>query len=92
MPTWDEAKRLRNLRVHGLDFVEAEAIWDDFTVTLEDLRADYGEQRWMVIGVLRAQLVTLIYTERNGDDRYVSLRRANKYETTYYDETAYGRG
>jgi uncharacterized DUF497 family protein len=46
MPSWDEAKRLRNIKSHGLDFVGAEAIWDNFTVTREDLRQDYGESRW----------------------------------------------
>ena len=47
MPSWDEAKRQRNIKSHGLDFVGAEAIWDNFTVTREDLRQDYGESRWV---------------------------------------------
>ena len=46
MASWDEAKRQRNIS-HGLDFVGAEAIWDNFTVTREDLRQDYGESRWV---------------------------------------------
>ena len=45
MPSWDEAKRQRNIKSHGLDFIGAEAIWDNFTVTREDLRQDYGESR-----------------------------------------------
>jgi len=38
MPTWRESKRRRNIKDHGLDFVGAEAIWDNFTVTREDTR------------------------------------------------------
>ena len=52
MPSWDEAKRLGNIKSHGLDFVGAEAIWDNFTVTREDLRQDYGESRWVTFGLL----------------------------------------
>ncbi len=45
MPTWDESKRRRNIKLHGLDFEGADAIWDNFTVTREDIREDYGEKR-----------------------------------------------
>ncbi len=41
MVTWTGRKRLANLKVHGLDFVGCEAIWDDFTVTREDTRERY---------------------------------------------------
>ena len=47
MPTWDEPKRRANLRRHKLDFVGAEAIWDDLTVTREDVRERYGERRYV---------------------------------------------
>ena len=33
MLTWDESKRKLNIKNHGLDFVERDAIWDHFTVT-----------------------------------------------------------
>jgi uncharacterized DUF497 family protein len=52
MPSWDEVKRRRNIKSHGLDFLGAEAIWDNFTVTREDLRQDYGESRWVTFGLL----------------------------------------
>lgn len=92
MPTWDEAKRLRNLRVHGLDFVGAEAIWNEFAVTREDAREDYGEIRYVTFGYLRGEIVALIHTERDGDIRYISLRRADTYEAYAYFEAAIGRG
>ena len=44
MATWDESKRRRNLREHGLDFVDADRVWDTFTVTREDVRERYGAE------------------------------------------------
>jgi hypothetical protein len=66
MSTWDETKRRRNIKVHGLDFVGAEAVGDNFTITREDLRQDYGEQWWVTFGLLNGDLVVLVHTERNG--------------------------
>jgi len=50
MAIWDEAKRRHNLHVHGLDFIDADEIWDGFTVTREDIRQNYGEPRWVTSG------------------------------------------
>jgi uncharacterized DUF497 family protein len=88
MPSWDEAKRRRNLKSHGLDFVGAEAIWDNFTVTREDLRQDYGESRWVTFGLLAGDVVVLVHTERDGEMHIISLRKAEKYEARYYLEIA----
>jgi uncharacterized DUF497 family protein len=88
MPSWDEAKRRRNLKSHGLDFVGAEAIWDNFTVTREDLRQDYGENRWVTFGLLAGDVVVLVHTERDGEMHIISLRKAEKYEARYYLEIA----
>jgi uncharacterized DUF497 family protein len=37
MATWNESKRQRNIKLHGMDFVGVDAIWDNFTVTREDI-------------------------------------------------------
>jgi uncharacterized DUF497 family protein len=87
MPTWDEAKRRRNVRIHGLDFVGAEAILDAPTVTREDRRRDYGEKRLVTFGLLAAEVVVLVHVERDDDMQIISLRRAEKYEARYYFET-----
>lgn len=52
--TWDEAKRTENLRKHGLDFLGVESLFDGHTVTLEDDRFAYGEQRFITFGVWKA--------------------------------------
>ena len=84
MVTWDEKKRLANIKAHGLDFLGCEAIWDDFTVTREDIRESYAEERLVVFGRLTGQVVVLVYTERRRGPHIISLRRAEKYEARYY--------
>ena len=88
MPTWDESKRRDNLRDHGLDFEGAEAIWDNFTVTREDIRERYGEKRLVTLGLLNGEVVVLVHADRDDDMHIISLRRAEKYEARYYLETA----
>ena len=92
MVTWDEKKRLANIKAHGLDFLGCEAIWDEFTVTREDTREDirelYREQRLVVFGRLNREVVVLVYTERRRGPHIISLRKAEKYETRYYVKEA----
>ena len=88
MATWDEAKRRRNLKDHGFDFEGCEAIWDNFTITREDVRRAYGEKRLVVFGLLEGKVVVIVYTERPTGPHIISLRRAEKYETRYYSKVA----
>ncbi|MDA0224880.1 MAG: BrnT family toxin [Proteobacteria bacterium] len=88
MTSWDESKRRKNIKVHGLDFEGSEAVWDNFTVTREDLREDYGEKRMVTFGLLNGEAVVLVHIERNEDMHVISLRKAEKYEARYYFETA----
>jgi uncharacterized DUF497 family protein len=64
MLTWDEPKRKQNIKNHGLDFAACDAIWDHFTVTREDKRQNYGEERLVCFGLLGADVVVMVYTER----------------------------
>jgi uncharacterized DUF497 family protein len=47
---WDERKRRANFRTHKLDFRDAPEVFDGPTVTYEDDRFHYGEQRLVTIG------------------------------------------
>jgi uncharacterized DUF497 family protein len=88
MLSWDESKRQQSINDHGLDFEGADAIWDNFTITREDVREDYGEQRMVTFGILDGELVVLVHTERDDDMHVISLRRAEKHEARYYFEVA----
>jgi len=86
--TWDEAKRRNNRKIHGLDFEGCEAIWDNFTITREDIRRAYGEKRLVAFDLLEGGVVVIVYTERSTGPHIISLRRAEKYETRYYFKVA----
>ena len=88
MVTWDEPKRRKNVKDHGLDFVGCEAILDHFTITREDVRQAYGEKRLVAFGLLDGVAVVMVYTERRTGPHIISLRKAEKYETRYYFENA----
>lgn len=49
----DDTKRRANLKKHGIDFVDAEKIFRDATFTAEDTREDYGEHRFLTLGLFR---------------------------------------
>jgi len=51
--TWDEPKRKRNLKDHGLDLVDAERVFSGPTFTYEDDRFRYDEQRFVTLGVVQ---------------------------------------
>lgn len=46
---WDDAKRQRNIQVHGIDFADVIQIFDGYTITTEDKRFDYGEIRYLTL-------------------------------------------
>ena len=93
MPTWDEAKRLRNLKLHGLDFNACEAVFDGPVVTWEDDREVYGEHRIYLLGWLNGIVVHMTYTERGDEPHVISLRKAAKHEIRRYakETTGYSR-
>ena len=84
---WDADKRLTNLRKHSLDFVDAETVFDGYTVTIEDVRRSYHEQRFLTFGLLQGQVVAVAHTERSDRIRIISMRKASKHEErAYYRE------
>ena len=77
---WHEPKRLLTLEKRGLDFADAVLILDGPTLTFEDDRRDYGEQRWVSMGLLRGKVVVVVHTETKDEIRIISMREAEKDE------------
>ncbi len=84
MFTWDEAKRRTNLEKHGIDFADAGTIFAGYTVTAEDSRESYGEQRFLTLGVLQGVVVSVTHAPRANDDRIISIRKATRHEARFY--------
>lgn len=83
---WDEDKRLTNIRNHAIDFMDAITIFDSETVTIEDNRFEYGEQRFITLGLLRGRVIVVVHTERKFTTRVISARKATKNEQIIYFE------
>jgi len=81
--TWDERKRKSNLRRHGLDFVDAPRVFEGPTVTFEDDRLAYDEQRFVTLGLLRGLAVSIVHTETPQRIHIISIRRATRNEEIF---------
>jgi hypothetical protein len=68
----------------GIDFADAEKICAGLTLTAEDRSADYDEQRFLTLGLLEDQVVSVAHTERNENIRLISIRKATKHEARFY--------
>lgn len=78
--TWDEKKRKANIKKHGLDFVDAEPVFSGLTCTINDDRFDYGEERFITMGLLYGVVCVIAHTERGETIRIISMRKATKHE------------
>lgn len=81
---WDEHKRQANVKKHGIDFIDVPELFDGDVVILPDERFEYGERRFIMMGILRSQIVVVAYTERGENIRIISARKATKNEQIYY--------
>ncbi len=53
-----------------------------------DDREDYGEERWIGIGLLNTKVVVVVFTEPvENTIRIISLRKALNYERIEYERT-----
>jgi uncharacterized DUF497 family protein len=81
---WDQRKRQGNLKKHGFDFVDANQVFDGVTFTYEDDRLSYDEQRFVTLGSLRGNVVSIVHTEQGDRIRVISMRKATKRECEIY--------
>jgi uncharacterized DUF497 family protein len=81
---WDEAKRLANIKKHGVDFADIVTIFDMDIFTIEDQRFDYGETRYITFGLYKSQVIVVAHTDDNEAIRIIPARKASKYEEEQY--------
>lgn len=82
--TWSDDKRQSNLSDHGLDFVDAPRVFEGLTYTFEDDRFDYGEERFVTLGLLDGVVVSIVHTESPRSVRVISFRKATKHEQAIF--------
>ena len=81
---FDEAKSRLNKARHGIDFVEAQALWEDMDL-LEIPAKTEDEPRSIVIGKIAEKHWSAIITWRNEKIRIISVRRSRKEERELYE-------
>ena len=83
---WHDAKAQANWRAHGVSFDLAKTVFNDpFAIDRFDDRKDYGEERFVMIGMAEGNILLFVaYTERDDRIRIISARRATQYEQDDY--------
>ena len=83
---WHEARAEANWQTHGVSFGLARTVFrDPFALELVDDREDYGEERYLMIGMAEGRVLLFVaYTVRGERMRIISARRATKDERDEY--------
>ena len=82
--TWREPKRRANLKKHRVDFADAERVFAGPVFTFEDNREDYGEQRWVTLGLLGEQVMVIVHTETEDEIHVISMRKTDNDEQVLF--------
>jgi uncharacterized DUF497 family protein len=77
-------KSASNKTKHGIDFVEAQALWRDENLYVSAVVAA-GELRYLVVGLIDGKLWTAIMTWREDRARIISVRPARHVERQRYE-------
>lgn len=82
---WDDEKADSNLIKHGVPFDEALAVFLDVNrLDRYDGREDYGEDRFITIGLVEDHELAVAYTMRGDTIRIISARKAERHEQRDY--------
>lgn len=81
---YDPAKSEANRVKHGIDFVAAQALWDDEARIVAPAISE-GERRWMMVARIENKLWSAIFTVRDEGIRIISVRRSRPKEGAQYE-------
>lgn len=86
---FDPAKDETNQRKHGVSLAAAGSMDWSTALIRQDDRKLYGERRLQAYGLLNGRLYQVVFTPRNGAVRVISLRKVNKREERFYEQSNY---
>ena len=81
---FDAEKSNSNREKHGIDFVEAQGLWND-PMLLEIPAKTEDEPRFLVIGQIEGKHWSAVITYRGSSVRLISVRRARTEEVAFYE-------
>ena len=88
---FDPDKRESTYADRGVDMARAGEMFAGPHDTVEDTRHDYGEPRFITVGVLDERVVVVVWTPRGAARRIISMRKANVREQRLHDPRRAGR-
>ena len=84
---WDDLKAITNASLHGVTFDAAREVFQDpFAIDWLDDREDYGETRFVTLGMVEGRVLYVAYTVRGERIRMISARGAEPHERRQYHE------
>jgi len=81
---FDAVKREKTLLERGLDFADSDKVFASLHFVALDDRFNYGEERFITVGLLGDRIVVIVWTPRNDARRIISMRYANDREISRY--------
>lgn len=81
---YDVDKSHYNKHKHGIDFIEAQNLWNDEDLIKVSTLFE-KEERYLYIGKLNDKYWTAVATHRNKSIRIISVRRSRKQEVSAYE-------
>ncbi len=81
---FDRRKSQVNMKKHGIDFVEAQALWED-PDRIEIPAKTTEEPRFILIGKISDKHWSSIFTYRREMIRIISVRRSRREEIEIYE-------
>ncbi len=81
---FDPKKSVANLEKHGIDFTDAQALWNDPNLIEIDANS-YDEVRTIAIGKINKRCWSAVITRRRGKIRIISVRRSRREEVFIYE-------
>jgi uncharacterized protein len=77
---FDPVKRAIALQDRGVDFLDAALVFNEPSITTEDVRFEYPERRFLTYGLINGRLMVVVWTPIEDGIRVISMRKCNERE------------
>lgn len=85
---YDPPKSIGNKQKHGIDFSEAQALWNDPDLVEIPVQT-FDEPRYLVVGRIGEKHWSGVITYRGEKVRIISVRRSRKEEVDIYESESF---
>ncbi|WP_026381190.1 BrnT family toxin [Afifella pfennigii] len=83
---WSETKRQEVIERRKVDILYAAFIFEGPVFVSKDGRKEYGEDRWIAVGLVENECFVVVYTIRDGTIRLITAWKGGRHERRRYQE------